>query len=421
MSEPNPLSSSAVAPGAAPPGPGPILPGTEGPPRGRPFPTLVLASVTVGVIAFVAGIVAGTTIHSSSSSSSSSASPAWTYDQAKSVSEALANGRGGNWQESVSLGIASPGAEIYPPTGIAGCVVPGFYIPAYDGSLASGVAPVWLFVYLQDPSSFAPAELATVVENGSAHVLVQYPQGTACTSSLNATDVISGAVVNSPVAASNASQSASAYLEAESGVTAVFELEAGAPANWTVGYSPCSVVPGATNESGVQPTEVLTLTGASGAITGTRPSTATCVSKRPYVIDLSQGPSGSLIDGAYYDNFSVTITAPLPVEYLAAAVVTAHGALVYAAPEGCLQTNFGDCPDPSFGWYLVVSSSGTVQETFAEPSAPGDWTPSSGSATTDLESGETLSVVSSTSISGTQDVLGLLGVGGPTVVSQTTL
>jgi hypothetical protein len=419
-SSPPPDPGSAAAASPTPGEPGAALASAASTPRGRSFPTLVVVAVAVGVIAFVAGVVAGTTIHAPASSGSSS-SAALTYGQAKDLSDPLAANRGGTWEESAVIGIASPAAGFYPPSGSEGCVLPGFYIPAYEGSLAAGVAPFWLFVYLQDPSAYAPAELVVTVVNGSAHALVEYPQGTACTDYLNATDVVTGSVTNSPIAASNASETASAYLEAETGVTAVYELEPGAPVNWTVGYSPCGVVPGGTNESGIQPTEVVTLTASTGALASTRLSTATCVSKRPYVVELSQGATGTLLDGAYYDNLTVSIDAPLPVANLIASIETPDGGPVYPANQGCFSTNFPSCPDPTFGWYLVLSSGGSVEESFSVPSTPGSWTETSGSAITDLETGETLSILSASQLSGTQDLLGLVGLGGSTVVSQTTL
>jgi hypothetical protein len=383
---------------------------------------MAIVAIVVAAIAFAAGLGAEAAFRSSSSSTSP-ASPALTYSQAGALANALARSVGGVWEENVSAGFDSPQAGFFPATGDYACPFPGFYIPRYTGSASAGAAPVWLFEFYESPSAVAPGLLAVLVENGSASVLVHYPEATICTTSDHDGQVVTGPVADSPAVAENATSSGGgSFLLAEPTSFVVFELAAGSPPSWTVAYNPCGLFVGRSPLSGPQTTLGITLSGSDGAFESSEDGSTVCVSSTPYLIGLSaSGSPGTLANGASYDNLSVTINADLPLGNLAAYIETSTGTEVYPSDTGCLQPSLGACPEPSYGWYLVVSLGGTIQESYAGSPPTNSWFPYTTGLLSYLETGETVTIVSNGALSGSGDTFALLGTGGAVASGTITL
>jgi hypothetical protein len=387
--------------------------------------------VGVAVLTFVAGLfVGGVIVHASSSSSSSgSGSTVWTYSQAKHVADAKANASGSGWVPVIGAGIDTPYDTLVPPSsGPPGCVGPGFYIPAYSGNISKGEAPFWLFEYLQNPTQIAPSELLVLVENGSASVLIDLPAGTTCSQYLGNTPPLPASVVDSPTILANAQAAGGAsYLAGETGATVTFEVSGGvggsppAPATWQVVYMACSFY-GVGGATGTHTTFLADFYASNGTESSVTTGTQTCVGDHPYTIGLSAGQSGSLPSGAYYANYSVTIAAPLPLTDLSLVIQSPGGSSVYPASDGCYAAQVWACSSPASGWYATLTAAGILQATF--PSAflsPPGWIGVGVGAITNIQSGETLTLVSTTPLSSTGDVLAMLGANGAVVNSHTTL
>jgi len=385
---------------------------------------VVVAAVVVGAIAFAAGLFAGGPLLHPSSGGAASASPL-TYRQAKVLSDARVNALGGGtWEEAVALGVVShTGQEFSSPSGDT-CASPEFYIPAFTGSVSAGTASVWLFEYVLNPSQISPGEALTAVSNGTASILTYIPPGSDCSQSFEGTPVISGSVVDSTTAIANATTAGGGgYLESQPNSTIVYELETGSPNNWTIEYDPCSLVGGTTSESGTHPTLIVNMPASTGTVASTTTGTQTCVSSVPYDISLTQGPSGALTSGADYDNFTVVMGAPLPLSNVAVWIQTSGGNPVYIGSEGCNDLLLSGCPLPSYGWYVTVSVGTTVEATYPVPFGSGSlsWYDIVGGTVSNIQNGETLTLVSNGLLVGTGDTLALLGLGGATITSDTTL
>lgn len=391
------------------------------PARGRASGLAVVVIVVV-VVAFLAGLFAGGYRFSGGSSPGSSSSPAWDYAQAAAVAAAKANATGGSWKEIIAAGIDTPHGTMVPASGSAGCALSGFYLPGYSGSYSAGLAPFWLFEYLENPSSIAPPELIVEVLNGSATVIANIPQGTSCTEQTGGTAVLPGNVLDSPkVMASAAAAGGTSFLASEPNATVAFEVY-GAPAMWAVAYTPCGLFGAGASESGTQTTFSATFNATAGGQLSVSTGTSTCVAARPYTIGLSAGASGVLPSGAYFDSFSVVINAPLPLYAMTLWMQTSTGAAVYAASSGCTASTLNSCPDPGAGWYAVLDSGGTLQATYPGPGLPlPEWEGIGLGSILNIQTGETFSLVSTNQLAGTGDVLAMLGYGGAVVNSQTTL
>jgi len=401
------------------PGPSPSM-GAPARPTGRRFPTMAVVAVVVAALAFTAGLAVEANVHHGSTAAG--VRPL-TYDQALSPASTAARGFGVGWEETAAIAVDADAPEIVPPSGSGSCGIPGFYIPRETSSIASGASPFWLFGFVLDPQNPAPAELDVVVENGSATVLVSIPAGTVCSEDDQGSSVITGTVADSPAVAANASQGGGAtFLAADPQAVAILELTAGTTGpSWTVEYSGCDGLAGTANVTGNQSTLDVSLSGVTGRVLSASPGTTTCVSRVPYLIGLTpNGSPGTLGSGASYETFTVTTNALLPLAYLAAYVVTSSDAPVYDAESGCPgEATLSACPNPAYGWYLTTALGGTLQATYY--GSPGFWLPESGTAYATLASGETLTVVSTTPLAGSGDVLELVGTDGPVVESATTL
>lgn len=385
--------------------------------------TVVLV-VVVGVIAFAAGLFSGGVFSHSSGGGGASAAPL-TYAQAKSLSDARISGlAGGNWEETAAIGVVSPTAELFSEPSDDDCSSLAFYIPRFTGSFTAGTASVWLIEYVQNPSEPGPGEVLTEVENGTATINTYLPAGSDCAQSEEGAPVLTSAVVNSPTAAANASAAGGGgFLDSQPNSTLVYELIAGSPTNWTLEYDPCSLAGGVTTVSGTHSTFSVTMTASTGTVATTTTGTTTCVSSLAYDIGLTQGPAGTLTSGASFDNFTVVMGAPLPLTNLAVWIQTSSGVPVYGYSSGCNDAALKDCPEPAYGWYVTLSVSGVVQATYPTPfgASPASWFELSGGSVSNIQDGETLTVVSNGALSGSSDVLALLGLGGASVTSTTTL
>ena len=388
--------------------------------RGAGWIAVVVIVVVVG--AFLGGLFAGGYRFTTGSGSGGASSPAWDYAQAASVAAAKANATGGSWKEIIAAGIDTPHGTMAPASGGAGCPLSGFYLPGYSGSYSSGLAPFWLFEYLENPTAIAPPELILEVLNGSATVLADIPQGTSCTEQTGGTAVLPGNVLDSPkVMSAAAAAGGTSFLASEPNATVAFEVY-GAPATWSVAYTPCGLFGAGASESGTHTTFSATFNATAGGQLSVSTGTSTCVAARPYTIGLSAGTSGVLPSGAYYDSFSVVINAPLPLYAMTLWMETSSGAPVYEASNGCTTSTLSACPDPGAGWYAVLDSGGTLQATNPGPGVPfPSWESISLGSIFNIQTGETFSLVSTTQLAGTGDVLAMLGYGGAVVNSQTTL
>lgn len=402
---------------------GPATPAAPSPSTHPPGkrPTTVIIAVVVAVVAFVAGLGVESAIHPSSSAAASPGSSALTYAQAKALADGIVRGEAGSWEENASVGIDATTGVFYPASGSGECPFPGFWIPRFSGLPTSGEAPFWFFVYLEDTGAVSPGELVVIVENGSATITVEEPVGTICTTSYQGASAITGAVANSPAVAVNASsRGGSAFLLGQPSSSVLFEIGAGG--SWSVYYDPCGVVAGRTTLTGVQPTLTVTLSASSGAFEGSETGTTACVSSTPYTVSLTQGASGVLSSAADFDNLSVaTVTAALPLQYVAAYVETAHDAEVYPTDSGCFQPAVAECPEPAYGWYLTVSAGETIQATYFGSPPVNGWAEIPGYTTNDLQAGETITIVSNGALAGSGDTFALLGTSGSVISGSITL
>jgi hypothetical protein len=418
-------------PGATPgtgPGPGvaglPASGAPHAPTGGRRFPTAVVLAVVVGAVAFAAGLFSsGPLLHASSGSSASHAP--LTYNQAKSLSDTLVGGvRGGTWEEVAAIGIVSHfGEEVSSPSGDS-CPSPAFYIPAFTGSISAGTASLWLLEYLLGPTQVSPGEILTAVENGTATILTYLPPGSDCSQSAEGTPALTGTVVDSSTAIASAySDGGEGFLESQPNSTLVYELETGAPNNWTVEFDPCSLVGGVTSESGTHPSLTVTMPASTGTVATTVTGSTTCVSSVPYDISLTQGAAGTLTSGADYDNFTVVMGAPLPLPNLAIWIQTSSAQPVYGAEDGCNNALLAGCPQPAYGWYVTLSVGTTVEATYPTPfgSSTPAWYELVGGTVSNIQNGEILTVVSNGPLLLSGDTLALLGLSGATITSDTTL
>jgi hypothetical protein len=423
----------ALAAPSAPATEGPAPPSAAAPaslppvrPSGRGGGSMLTVAVVIGVaaVAFAAGLFSAGVILHAHSSSAGTAGEALTYDQALAIATARVQslGGGGTWGEAVALAVDSPYSETYSEPTESGCQSLTFYIPAFHGSLASGTAPDWVIAYVQNPTETAPPEAILEVVNGTALVLSDYPAGTVCTAG-GTVQILSTPVADSPEVMANASAAGgSTFLEGQPNSTVVLGLIAESPWVWEVEYEPCGIVPGDTLAVGTLPTLTVNQYASNGTLDGA-PSTgtSTCVSSRPYTIALSASVTGTLSGGFFY-NFSVSMSEPLPFANLGVELQNSTGGVILDASDGCFQTSLASCSGPAYGWYVVVALGGVEQSTYPAQyySPPDQFEPIFGSSVTNLENGETLTLVSQSPLA-SGDVLTLVGTNGAVVLSSTVI
>jgi hypothetical protein len=417
-SGPVPPAVTDTAPWTPPPGP-------SAPTRGARPVVLVIAIVAVAVVAFLAGALAGGALsHKSGGSTGPESSPAITYAQAQTLADAKANTTGSGWQVVVGEGIDSP-HEALLNLASSGCPAPTLFVPAFSGSASQGVAPVWLFEYVADASALSPPSMILAVSNGTASIYTQTPQGTYCDEGLSGYQPLPSSMPTSPViAAAAASAGGASYLADDPGATVVLGVIAGqlsSPALWEVEYSACGLPGSGSTVAGVQSTFSASFYATNGTLYHSSTGTEVCLSTTPYLVGFTQGATGTLTSGAYYDNLTVTINAPLPLTDVLP-YLESNGEQVYPASGGCTSVSLDSCPDPSYGWYATLSLSGTLQATYpGTPVDPSIWMEVQVGSVLNLESGETLTLVSDSQLQGTGEIFAFLGEYGVAVSGETSL
>jgi len=164
-------------------------------------------------------------------------------------------------------------------TSISGGIPSSLSIPAFHGNLTNGVAPEWIFEYLQ-PST--DSELAVAVSGGVADLVVEL-SGAGCVNS-TAFQRIPSNVVDSPVAATAVSAAGGAgFVKAHPvGVSVEMVLISfnfsgiSAGAEWEFLYSTCPQFPNG-QPSGISgATFVAAVNATTGEVVQGTPTNGTC-------------------------------------------------------------------------------------------------------------------------------------------------
>jgi len=392
----------------------------------------VAVVVVVAVVAFLLGVFGSGLIlpgHSSSNGNHSTPPPTvitdLTYREAAPLASAKANASGTGWAEVAGLGVdlGSP-LSIASIGGLAGCDAPPLYVPAFAGPLTSGLAPFWLFYFAQNAGSFDPSLLLITVTNGTAATLVDFPSGSVCSTNEASLAVVPSGVLDSPgIVASAGAAGGTSFLAGDPEAGVLFEVAGSTTgAQWIVEYDPCGFLdyPGLVN--GVLPQFTATYDADSGSLVSAATSSTTCVRDTPYTVALSPGAEGNYPSGVFYENFTVDISASLPVSYLAPEVEVPEGYELGTASDGCYTTEPSQCPMPAYGWYATLSLGGVIQETYPGAGTnPLGWIGIGASAQVTMTSGETLTILSESAFTGVGNQLYLVGQNGVLVTSVTSL
>jgi hypothetical protein len=226
---------------------------------------IALGAAVIVVVAVLALILVGFVPLPRSIGGTSSTSLA--YSQAAPEAGSAASGyHAGNWTPVVAVGENSA-TTVTEPFGTAipipRCTLnllseSPMTLPAYSGSVNTGVAPFWLFAYAQGKVS---SGLIVLVVNGVASPFATYT-GT-CLESLAGGDYnVTAKVIDSTTAAAAAQSDAATFLGSHTSLTGSLILIGGPFPVWDVDYSTCSLT--AVGGTGAEFTA--TVDAATGAV-----------------------------------------------------------------------------------------------------------------------------------------------------------
>jgi hypothetical protein len=388
---------------SAPPSSSPVPPPSAGGPFAAPRPNRIPLFIAAAVVVVVVLILLVLILPTGSNSSSAGAQ---SYSQARpSADGAASNYQGGGWALVLAAGIDSASSETSPlnlsALGGANCSfqpAPGLSseitLPAYIGNRSAGLAPAWVFGYRDGAGAIA---IVTVL-NGHATVLGTL-SGSLCTTIFGLLSAIPAGVIDSPAAAKAVAPFAQPFLSLHPNASAEFTLVGGISflgkgtgPEWEVTYSTCTLGPSA---SGTGTQFNATVNAVSGAVTysQTTPSIAcgssTTSAPTPIGSVLAFGSAGLSTSGGYTNYSFLVLTASSGIRWvnLTASVETGSGVTVNS------------------GWVLdAVTPAGVTVATY-DPTTQ-VWT---GSPTQAILAGDSLTLRSSTSLSG--DLLILTGTG----------
>jgi hypothetical protein len=215
---------------------------TNAPPGRRPRRGTILAAAAIAVVVVVIlALLATGVIPGLNSASKGSSSSVLSYSNARPLADSAVLGiSGAPWtlvRASAADGNApvSWAAAFYsqtcgPPlvSHFLTSARPG--MPAFAGSLSSGLSPWWLFFY-----SNGTTVLAVVVVNGTGTAWATFSSPCYPAANPASSEIPSTGIVDSPVAMAAAAESNVSFLSAHPGVNASFSLHWGA-FNGTLGY-----------------------------------------------------------------------------------------------------------------------------------------------------------------------------------------
>lgn len=405
---------TATAPGAPPPG---WAPPPAAPPRKMGMIIAVVVVVLV-VVAFLglyfAGAIPGLKPSSGSSSTgvtfsaarASADSAASSYSSSYPNLEAvlgfgLSSSLSGNASEVVG---ASSSCHPQLLSGASGTVT----VPAGNGGAGSGSLPFWEFVF-----GGTSGVLVVTVINGAASAFATVATGGGCSAGFGSGSgsALPANVIDSSTAAAdagNASVGGATFLKNNPNANAVFLLIGGVSfggfggASWAVLYSACSFSVGSTTASAPQFEAILNAT--TGSVTLSNSATSACSSLIP-------NPSAGGTGGGTTLGSAIAMGSPVEANaggsyWYNITVQSAGSGLTWNEMDLELLAPGNSPVVPHSGWVGSVLSLGGSTPVASWDFYTFQWT--SGGSTT-VSSSQTLSIVTTTSLSG--DTLQLLGVG----------
>ncbi|MGD0588362.1 MAG: hypothetical protein ABSA63_06165 [Thermoplasmata archaeon] len=229
-------------------------------PGRRPRKGLLLTAAVISVVGIVVlALLFTAVIPGLKSSPHGSPSIALSYSRARTLADpAAAATPGGPWTLREASAADANTALMWGAIYDATCGVgPDFHfltsvqprIPVFDGSLASGLSPSWLFQYSNGTS--APEgiySLAVIVVNGTAIPWVTFLTACLASDSLPFVALPATGIVDSPTALAAAVNSSASFINAHPGLNASFDLIQGyfnATEGywWSVTLTTCAPVP----------------------------------------------------------------------------------------------------------------------------------------------------------------------------------
>jgi hypothetical protein len=268
----------------------PVLPLPVSTPPSSPRSVRRWVVVAVVVVVVSAGLVGVVVL---SGGGSASAPPS--FSEARALANvSVATVSGGGWSLLLGVGVDQPGteavsvAEATNATGNActASALPGFSvptsvtIPGYSGSLGSGRAPLWLFVFYQSSSG----TYALVSVAGDSATPLAKLTGASCLASLGRIDAIPSPFVDSTgadtTAWTNATSSAASFVAGDPAIDSVVMVALGTthgsvltyPAGWILEYAPCG--PFASGPTTNETTYVVAVSAGGSVVTAATSSIA---------------------------------------------------------------------------------------------------------------------------------------------------
>lgn len=396
-----------------PGGPYPGYAGYAGPAPLPPAPRRTLWIVVGAVVVVVILVLAVLLVLGGGHTGSHHTGPI-TYSEAASDVGPVAQGyQGGGWKPILAEGLDSNVAATIPlptngsSTGTSGCVESllvststTFTLPSYTGSLSGGVAPGWLFGFVN-----ASGSLLLAADLNGTVTLIATVGGPNCPLK---TVVGFFAGIPSDVIDSNAAASAawsvggSAFVAAHPNALAVLALTSGVsflglsqPATWDVRYQACTA--SSVNSGQLVATFNATVNAATGRVISSQNSTQACLSTSITSIGSPGGPPPSTL-GSDLSFATASESANGPNFWYNFSVQSAGGGITWSNVS-LLVLNGSSIQTFGVTSYSVLSISGSVIVNSTGP-LESSWTAVNGPPTTLISSTQTLSIETSKSLAG---------------------
>ncbi len=380
---------------------------------------------------------------SKSCSGNGCSSGAMTYTQARPIASSLVAGfSGGGWALLEAGGYVSSQAGTFPfggtlsGTGCAFVPAPGstgsLSFPSFTGSLTSGTAPSWVFLFRNASGSVA---VVSVTESGSSVL------GTISSSCgvFGLIRPVPSNVINSPEAVSAVGGNISTFLQAHPGANESFAvlggvsfLGLGLGPEWELNISTCPIAP--TLSSTVGSSFNATLNATSGNVIYSRTASSVSCSGsgggsgggggQPLTISFGPG-TASQAGSTYDDQLPIVVSQGLTTDLFGLAITQGSGAALggLAPPNSCVVGGpLAGCTatggTAGQAWYAVLlSPSGSVLGIY-DP-LPTTWATAAGPVT--LSNSQSIVVVSASLLAGSGDFLSAFGTGSSVVSGSTFL